>query len=553
MDLLIDKISDEEMHLITSFRKIDEDRSDFCDGVFLPNQQWLAYWNQEKDWMKNVFKDGLILKKKIVSTVQDDELIAAMDDLVYSETTKFFGQQLIKRIKEYNPEVEYSGWLPDPMPLSYVISNFLITSMTFINNTYYNYSYDINIPNGKIFKLVKGCKVMKTLGKLAALFGLVNEFEPIRLRHSQIMNQAKIQANLCLSIHPLDYITASFNENGWRSCMHWEDGEYRHGVIEMMNSPYVVVAYLESNHEKIRYFGDEWNSKKWREFFIVHPDCISGIKGYPYWNRELEDVTLNWLKELFDTESNYSEKIITWETGTCAIDVSVHSNVKFDFKCGPSMYNDFYNPNEYHMILARDVDSDYTEIFYSGADECVYCGRLNGYYDNESDIYCNSCIEHYSCCSCGEPITDRHDLVEFNGRYYCYCCYENLPSCSCCQSIIDTSFNEDYYEFVIGPKQEILNEISGENIDADDHEEAFIMDEYENNFCWCSDCLNEFLVKGEREVIERHKYLKYGWYRTVPIVPIDRVNEQGLKRLNRDDVERLLSEASVRENLNLAS
>ena len=122
------------MHLITSFRKIDEDRSDFCDGVFLPNQQWLAYWNQEKDWMKNVFKDGLILKKKIVSTVQDDELIAAMDDLVYSETTKFFGQQLIKRIKEYNPEVEYSGWLPDPMPLSYVISNFLITSMTFINN-----------------------------------------------------------------------------------------------------------------------------------------------------------------------------------------------------------------------------------------------------------------------------------------------------------------------------------------------------------------------------------------------------------------------------------
>ena len=37
----------------------------------------------------------------------------------------------------------------------------------------------------------------------------------------------------------------SDNNSGWESCMSWRNnGCYRRGTVEMMNSPYVIVAYL---------------------------------------------------------------------------------------------------------------------------------------------------------------------------------------------------------------------------------------------------------------------------------------------------------------------
>lgn len=544
MTTLLDKISDEEMKLIEAFRRIDEDNSDFCIGSFLPNEQWLCYWNSEKEWMGSVFKDSLILKKKIISTIQDGELENSINSLIYDENTKVFINKLVAAVKEYNPDTNISSeWYYDASnSVSYLIRRDLISPISFIENTYNGNTFEVKVPGDKTFKVVKGCKVIKTIGKLSALFNLSDDFEPIRLRHSQIMNQAKIQANLCISIHPLDYITASYNSNKWRSCMHWEDGEYRHGVIEMMNSPWVVVAYLESNHEYVSFGKYTWNSKKWREFFIVHPQCISGIKGYPYWNRDLEDATISWLRELFKDIYDYSEKIIPWQVGMTIVDNSVNSSLRVDFDCGPSMYNDFYGSNVYHTCLRKNLSIEsYRSINYSGPDECVYCGSTHGNYDNESDIYCDDCIEHYSCCSCGESIRDRRDLIEFNGRYYCYACYENLPCCTACESIIDTNFEDDSFSFIIGPKEELLNELGARNIDFEDHEDAFITEEYNNSFCWCVDCMNKYFKRGEEESWhnDNRYYVKYGWYRTVPIVPIDRMSAAGLKILQQEDVDRL--------------
>ena len=75
-------------------------------------------------------------------------------------------------------------------------------------------------------------------------------FEQMRIKHSQILNKKRLKGTLCLSIHPLDYITISDNNCDWDSCMTWTGddcpGEYRLGTLEMMNSPSVVVAYLDS-------------------------------------------------------------------------------------------------------------------------------------------------------------------------------------------------------------------------------------------------------------------------------------------------------------------
>ena len=164
---------------------------------------------------------------------------------------------------------------------------------------------------------------------------------------SRVRNTAEINANLCLSIHPLDYMTASYNDNNWHSCMNWLQGEYRRGVIEMMNSKCVVVAYLESAHDKLTFYGADvhyWNSKKWREFFIVRPNYITGIKGYPYWNRNLEDTVLFWLKDLYKDvfSGKYSNSISVWSYDNAVSDRNYNVSVNFDFDCGPAMYNDFY-------------------------------------------------------------------------------------------------------------------------------------------------------------------------------------------------------------------
>ena len=55
------------------------------------------------------------------------------------------------------------------------------------------------------------------------------------------------------------------------------------------------------------------------------------------------------------------------------------------------------------------------------------------------------------------------------------------------------------------------------------------------------DCMNKYFKRGEEESWhnDNRYYIKYGWYRTVPIVPIDRMSAAGLKILQQEDVDRL--------------
>ena len=61
--------------------------------------------------------------------------------------------------------------------------------------------------------------------------------------------------------------------------MSWfEKGEYRQGTVEMMNSECVVVAYLESTTNMTIRDG-EWNSKRWRELFVVDENVLANGAG----------------------------------------------------------------------------------------------------------------------------------------------------------------------------------------------------------------------------------------------------------------------------------
>jgi len=491
--MLTSLLSDNEKNLIDHYRKLAEDEIDFCTGGFISCDKWLTEWAYAKDRFASVFKDSLILRKPIDSFIFDGDLENEMDALIWGDEMQEFHRDLEKRLGEYN-DMEYGS------PCQRCLSRLCSTS-GFIDNAYAGSTYSINIPGGKQVKVQRGTKIMKTLGKLAAAVDLERDFEPIRLRQSQIMNTARVSAELCLSIHPMDFITASTNENGWRSCMNWEDGEYRRGVIEMMNSPLVVVAYVASKHETLSHpMGImDWNSKRWREFFIVTPELLSGIKGYPYWNRNLEDMTLEWLRDLCkdmfpNQEQPYSNYITIWNADAGYVeDNNADVDTRLHMTCGPAMYNDFYD-NDYHTIFRKHFHKRDLYIEYSGASICVTCGAV-GDFGNESTLVCDECQDVYTCCRCSDRIYSSRRLRELRGRYYCEYCYENLPTCDCCEELVDIDAGDGMRFDITFADRDITES------DQCLSERCVI----------CADCADTIFVDGARELEKEHPHWGKYW------------------------------------------
>ena len=271
------------------------------------------------------------------------------------------------------------------------------------------------------------------------LKALKDNVEKARLIQSQVLNKGKMKGNLCLSIHPMDYMTMSDNDYNWSSCMSWrEHGCYHAGTVEMMNSPYVVVAYLDGEEEWYPISGQmKWSNKKWRELFIVSRDFISGIKAYPYHHTELENIILDKLSEIASQYYN-----IAYEKDNTLIhenDVQ-YDGISFHFSTS-LMYNDF-DGNDAVIRFADDFDSQYAEhpvsyFNYSGTGYCMVCGDP---LDFEEDVVCEDCADVCRCSHCGNRI-DVECAFFANGEAFCEDCYERLfKECEHCGEL---TFEDD--------------------------------------------------------------------------------------------------------------
>lgn len=538
--MFIEQLSNEEKSLINAVRKYGTDSlGDFVQEDFVSCDSFLTYWEKAKAYkMSEVFKNQLILKKKVEIKVSEEELHEKMQKFISYSPILYLRERIFDMLAKNNDI--YAKWQPNPSEYSWEWTSieaelrfYMFNIDPLISNRYQGETLALNMPDNKVFKLVHGCKIMKAMGRLARAAGLEQQFEDFRIKQSQIMNESFLSANLCLSIHPLDYMTASWNENDWHSCMHWIDGEYRRGVIEMMNSPYVIVAYLESNSNHMEFYVDpehpreRWNSKKWREFMIVNEYGIFGIKGYPYWNSELEDLALEWLAELFTTDqTKFSSKISKWRVGEAIEDETVNSRLSICMSCGPAMYNDFYSGNRYSAILVENCDEDVV-FDYSGVSECVICGGEENF-DESSDLACFDCVEHHVCCNCSDTIENSNELVIFNNREYCSYCYENLPECDICGRTIDLNYCEDEgdveaIKFVIGETLYKKND-EGEVIST---QTPIIRNEADNPVIKtiCENCASKVFKKGVDEILSYHHNKYHSWWCSEYIVPFHRIKD----------------------------
>lgn len=405
----------------------------------------LRFWSENKKHLYQMFGNNFILEQPVTVTrpEQDieDELCDALDEIEMSTFVKEFGNLIIDGKGPLRTLYRNSDYSDQYSIYSLASSPYYLTHpYDFPNPSYFP------LPNGKEVKFEKGCNIIRMLGKIARAYE-IDSFENFRLKHSQILNNKKLSGDLCLSIHPLDFMTMSDNDCDWDTCMSWQqNGCFRSGTVECMNSDCVIVAYLKSKDD-MSIPGGTWNSKKWRSLFIVKNNVITSIKGYPYLNFELNHKVLEWLRELSNCEygpiidyqydEGYIHQINGGEDPIYMITFTTE---------GHHMYNDF-GCQEHSGIFCSDEAIKYhrgkkryeyhPHIHYAGPLVCLHCGSVDNESNNEEELLCDDCACTITCACCGEYITGEvFPLDEYN---FCADCYNDCR-------LEDPISGEDCYE-----------------------------------------------------------------------------------------------------------
>lgn len=366
-------------------------------------------------------------------------------------------------------------------------------------NVYEGPTFKIITPLGKILTINKGMKIMRIFGKIVNAFyrhldHVRNDFEDYKKVHSLCLNQKRLSGKLSLSIHPLDFATMSDNECDWDSCMSWmQYGDYRVGTVEMMNSSCVVCAYLESE-KPMDYMGDKWNNKRWRQLFIVTPDLIFGIKGYPYDNPDLAETVLNELKRLGETNMGweFSDNIDSLDMARCGYQ-GLRDGRSIEFHLNTNnMYNDIRDIH--YAYVGKKVPNGQFHLNFSGPAVCAECGEIIDW-DETSELVCSECSGMVRCADCGDLIP-RYDAVNIDGVPYCDYCYNyNFSTCESCG---DEMPNDHVYSFKLMAWHNMI---------------------YESGYL-CERCSHEFQKKFE-DYMEEMPYVYQGYIVHLEQVPVE--------------------------------
>ena len=409
----------------------------------------LSAWGSAKqEYLYRMFDDNFILERKVEFKEPPALLAQKISKMMC------FGKSMYTFYKEYRSwvnDLPFDYWTNEHSALHALVCSDCLSreSLGQYSGVAQYLPINIDFGDGKKIKMDANTKPMRALGKLVKMFNLNEKaFEDFRLEHSRILNTKSVTGTLCLSIHPLDYMTMSMNEESWTSCMNWgEPGGYRGGTIEVMNSPMTIVAYLKSDVNSITWYDSDnrWNSKKWRLLITVTPDAILSIKAYPYHHEELAREAIEWVRELAGANLNWyygsTQKIPACSTFECP-DTNEWYNI--DFKEGRLMYCDWGCDTHYgcmtlnpETIGSSKEDPHILYIEYCGSTSCMCCGKIGQDYHDESYVICDECCSYgeedgCSCDHCGEWIPDGEGYWVGDECYCCDCIDEVADRCAIC-------------------------------------------------------------------------------------------------------------------------
>ena len=415
------------------------------DSTRAPLEYVLKPWDTAKSkYLSKLFGDELIITRHVKFHESESELCDKMYDTLYDDTRCLDFRRNIQSYFERLYEGVYWN-SPEAIQKDFVYQLFdtwtLSQNAVQDNCRFYDRSRSFTLHIGDLdYKVPVGMKPMRVIAKIAEKLGIgieiradgISDLEYFRRRHSLGLNTKSLEGNLCLSIHPLDYMTMSDNDCGWDSCMNWRcGGEYRQGTVEMMNSPCVVVAYLAADHPYVWGGGETWNSKKWRCLMVVDPEFIVNVKSYPYQNSSLEQAAIAELAKMsgwgevtpvaYDYLNKYNEYR---QVGKLQEINGRKIGVGFSTGC---MYNDFSSADHYVVVNPQnDFDIVEHSYYYSGDSECVWCGDVGDPGDT-GEVVCDNCAGyrgHCEWCDC-HIYSNEDSYTTAEGYEVCEYCWEN--------------------------------------------------------------------------------------------------------------------------------
>lgn len=282
-------------------------------------------------------------------------------------------------------------------------------------------------------KIQKGSKMVKSFKYFIGDKCILTDIQNLA---SRIIQEDKIEGTLCVSVHPLDYLSISENGMNWRSC-HALDGDYRAGNLSYMADSSTIICYLKSDHDAVApNFPFYWNNKKWRTllFFSKDRNMIFAGRQYPFSAQSILDFALDTLLPesgiLTNKFSNWKDNYITQFEGY-ALDK------KYCFVGGVNLIG-------IEKLMEREPNKK-TELFYNDLiyssvyKRPLYSYRLDKYFSPLDGVY--ECGPRYSIdwektkFQIGEDVKCLHcekDIITEGDTMICDCCSEEVEPMQIC-------------------------------------------------------------------------------------------------------------------------
>lgn len=288
---------------------------------------------------------------------------------------------------------------------------------------------------------------------------------------SMLIQENKITGYLCVSIHPLDYLSSSENTYKWRSC-HALDGDYRAGNLDYMIDDSTVICYIEgAENEKLPNFPESvlWNSKKWRMLLHISSDrnLIFAGRQYPFESQtalailrqEFIPMLINersafisdWHNTILDS-SNFNFPAVedanthNWSftpgfrafipNGIPMVDNKVIRINKYHYHYNDLLYSTIYEKPYYLWTCNCDAT---TELHIGGDLKCVCCGKEHPF--GSESMVCDDCYEKYvnkdimycDCCERRIYPGEDYEILAHDGSIICHeCAMNNTELCPEC-------------------------------------------------------------------------------------------------------------------------
>lgn len=251
-------------------------------------------------------------------------------------------------------------------------------------------------------QLDAGMKLSKALARLCH----PDDVHKVVTAHSMAIQQITAKGKAVISIDPIDYITMSSNNSGWRSCHRLNGGEYRTGPLAYLRDGASVICYVESSkpciirdRNRVEY---EHSNKVWRQLAMVNPEANFSMQERHYPNRNTinETAISEMFLEAFSTLNGKEYKI---ERASCDLLNDLHIDYANQEDESRMYYNDIYEdmfPSS-NIVIPSDMTGqelaqreDIARPIKGAAVYCLDCGYE---LSNPGSLYCNDC-----CSECDE-------------------------------------------------------------------------------------------------------------------------------------------------------